>query len=346
MKRILSLLLAGTLLLTCGCSLAKPEEELQDNSPMEDSLIGVLITTEYLDLFDMDAWLNDNIGALSKGGETVIDGDTSQYQGRIYAERTDEIWYSNDGEAHNRVDYKFPEELNGYALMSPMIESENYEPYLSTIKEAIFADAKSHVKVTDWGTAVELTATIYYDPLAIPKESITELHEDGSETLGNHIAFYHNPIYQTPEGDVYVTSGSGTAHSGGPGVSWYGNQGSYTISQTQSTNFGGESQVLESYVEISMHAVRTAEKIVINEMSADNMLLRTVEYSHEDFPRELTVGSDTSYAVIETHNLTDDGEVFISRQICTADNEEESFTVFVPLENGYVAKQQTKVVRE
>ena len=346
MKRILSLLIAATLLLTCGCSLAKPDEELQNNLPMEDSLIGVLITTEYLDLFDMDAWLNDNIGALSKGGETVINGDTSQYQGRIYAERTDEIWYSNDGEAHNHVTYKFPEELNGYALMSPMIESLNYEPYRSTINEAIFADTKSHVKVTDWGTAVELTATIYYDPLAIPKESITEIHEDGSETLGNHIAFYHNPIYQTPEGDVYVTSGSGTAHSVGPGVSWYGNQGSYTISQTQSTNFGSESQVLESYIEISMHAVRSAEKIVINEMSADNKLLRTVEYSHEDFPRELTVGSDTAYAVIETHNLTDDGEVFISRQICTADNKEESFTVFVPLENGYVAKQQTKVVRE
>ena len=346
MKRILSLLIAATLLLTCGCSLAKPDEELQDNSPMEDSLIGVLITTEYLDLFDMDAWLNDNINTIAKGGETVIGGDTSQYQGRIYAKAVEKIWHSEDGEAHTTTEYEFPEELKGHAFLCPTLTDENGNPYTSSMGSEIFADSHVHLKSSDAGNAVELTSTIYYDPLAIPKESITEIHEDGSETLGNHIAFYHNPIYQTPEGDVYVTSGSGTAHSVGPGVSWYGNQGSYTISQTQSTNFGGESQVLESYVEISMHAVRAAEKIVINEMSADNMLLRTAEYSHEDFPRELTVGSDTSYAVIETHNLTDDGEVFISRQICTADNEEESFTVFVPLENGYVAKQQTKVVRE
>ena len=346
MKKLIILLLAASLLLTCGCSLAKPDEELQKNIPAQDSLIGVLITTEYLDLFDMDAWLNDNIGTIAKGGETYIDGDTSQYQGRVYAERTEEIWYGNDGEAHTRVDYKFPEELNGYALMSPKIESLNYEPYYNTINEAIFADTKSHIKFGDSGTAIELNSTIYYDPLTIPKESITELHEDGTEPLGNHIAFYHNPIYQTPEGDVYVTSGSGTAHSVGPGASWYGNQGTHTISQTQSTNFGGESQVLESFIEISMYAVRYAERIMVHEMSADNKLLRTVEYSHEDFPRELTVGSDTAYVVVETHNPTDDGEIFISRQICTADNEEESFTVYVPIENGYVAKQQTKVVWE
>ena len=345
MKKLITLLLAASLLLTCGCSLVKPEEELRNDLPIEDSLIGVLITTEYLDLFDMEAWLNDNINDLAKGGETVIDGDTSQYQGRIYAERTEEIWYGNDGEAHRNVSYKFPEEINGYALIAPMIESENYEPYVSTINDAIFADTKTHIKVTDYGTAVELTSTIYYDPLAIPKESITELHEDGSETLGNHVAFYHNPVYQTPEGDVYVTSGSGTAHSVGPGVGWYGQQGSHMLSQKQSTNIDGESQLLESYVEITMHAVRCAEKIVINEMSGDNQVLRTAEYSHEDFPRELTVDSDTAYVIVETHSLDENDELLVSRQICTADNEDESFTVYVPLENGYVSKQQTKVVR-
>lgn len=345
MKNLIALLLTASLLLTCGCSLAKPEEELRSNLHIEDSLIGVLITTEYLDLFDMEAWLNDNINDLAKGGETVIGGDTSQYQGRIYAERTEEIWYGNDGEAHKRVTYKFPEELNGYVLMAPKIESLNYQPYYETINQAIFADTKTHIKFTDYGTAVELTSTIYYDPLAIPKESITELHEDGSETLGNHVAFYHNPVYQTPEGEVYVTSGSGTAHSVGPGVGWYGQQGSHTLSQKQSTNIDGESQLLESYVEITMHAVRCAEKITVHEMSGDNQILRTAEYSHTNFPRELTVGSDAAYVIVETHSTDDKGEVVVSRQICTADSEDESFDVFVPLENGYVSKQQTKVVR-
>ncbi len=346
MKKLMTLLLAASLLVTCGCSLAKPEEELNSSITMEDNLIGVLITTEYLDLFDMEAWLNDNINDLALGGETVIGGDTSQYQGRIYAERTEEIWYGNDGEAHTRVDYKFPEKLKGYALIAPMIKSEHYEPYVSTINDAIFADTKTHVKVTDYGTAVELTSTIYYDPLTIQKETITELHEDGSETPTQHVAFYHNPVYQTPEGDVYVTSGSGTAYSAGLGVGWYGQQGTHTISQSKSTTFNGKTEELESSVTITLTSVRYAEKFVVLEMSEQNKLLRTTEYTPDAFPRELTVGSDTAYVIVETHSLDDNDEMLVSRQICSADNEEESFDVFVPLENGYVSKQQTKVVVE
>lgn len=346
MKRILILLLAASLLLTCGCSLAKPEEELRSDLPAEDSLIGVLITTEYLDLFDMEAWLNDNINDLAKGGETVIDGDTSQYQGRIYANAVEKTWHSEDGEAHTTTEYEFPEELKGHAFLCPTLTDENGNPYTSSMGSEIFADSHVHLKSSDAGNAVELTSTIYYDPLAIPKESITELHEDGSETLGKHVAFYHNPVYQTPEGDVYVTSGSGTAYSAGPGVGFYGQQGSHMISQKQSTNIDGESQLLESYVEITMHAVRCAEKITVHEMSENNQILRTAEYSHENFPRELTVGSDTAYVIVETHSTDDKGEVVVSRQICTADSEDEHFTVYVPLENGYVSKQQTKVIRE
>ena len=105
-------------------------------------------------------------------------------------------------------------------------------------------------------------------------------------------------------------------------------------------------KLLESYVEITMHAVRCAEKIVINEMSGDNQILRTAEYSHTDFPRELTVDSDTAYIIVETHSLDENDELLVSRQICTADSDDESFTVYVPLENGYVSKQQTKVVQE
>ena len=345
MKKYLVLLLAASLLLTCGCSLAKPEEELRSDLPIEDSLIGVLITTEYLDLFDMEAWLNDNINDLAKGGETVIDGDTSQYQGRIYAKAVEKTWHSEDGEAHTTTEYEFPEELKGHAFLCPTLTDENGNPYTSSMGSEIFADSHVHLKSSDTGTAVELTSTIYYDPLAIPKESITELHEDGSETPGNHVAFYHNPVYQTPEGEVYVTSGSGTAYSAGPGVGFYGQQGSHMLSQKQSTNIDGESQLLESYVEITMHAVRCAEKIVINEMSGDNQILRTAEYSHEDFPRELNVGSDTAYVIVETHSLDENDELLVSRQICTADSEDESFTVYVPLENGYVSKQRTKVVR-
>ena len=344
MKKLIVLLLAASLLLTCGCSLAQDPPE---SAPLtEDQLIGVLVTNEHLDLFDMDAWLNDNINTIAKGGETVIGGDTSQYQGRIYAKPVEKEWTASDGSIHTSTEYEFPEELKGHAFLCPTLTDERGEHYTSSTHDEVFADSHVHIKSTDAGNAVELTATIYYDPLTIPRESITELHEDGSETLGSHVAFYHNPIHQTPEGDVYVTSGSGSAYSAGPGVGYYGEQGTYFFHETKSVTINGKTEELKNAVSITTHAVRYAEKIVVNEMSADNKLLRTAEYSHTDFPRELTVGSDAAYVIIETHSLDENNEVMINRQICTADNEEESFTVYVPLENGYVSKQQTKVVQE
>lgn len=344
MKKLIVLLLAASLLLTCGCSLA---QEPPESAPLtEDQLIGVLVTNEHLDLFDMDAWLNDNINTIAKGGETVIGGDTSQYQGRIYAKPVEKEWTASDGSIHTSTEYEFPEELRGHAFLCPTLTDERGERYTSSTHDEVFADSHVHIKSTDAGNAVELTATIYYDPLTIPKESIIELHEDGSETPGNHIAFYHNPIYQTPEGDVYVTSGSGSAYSAGPGVGYYGEQGTYFFHETKSVTINGKTEELKNAVSITTHAVRYAEKIVINEMSGDNQILRTAEYSHEDFPRELTVGSNTAYVIVETHSLDENNEIIVNRQICTADSEEETFIVYVPLENGYVAKQQTKVVQE
>ena len=342
MKKLIVLLLAASLLLTCGCSLA---QEPPESAPLtEDQLIGVLITNEHLDLFDMDAWLNDNINTIAKGGETVIGGDTSQYQGRIYAKPVEKQWTASDGSNHTTTEYVFPEELNGHAFLCPTLTDERGEHYTSSTHDAVFAHSHVHINSGDAGNAVELTATIYYDPLTIPKESITELHEDGSETPGNHIAFYHNPIYQTPEGDVYVVSGSGSAYSAGPGVGFYGEQGTYFFHETKSVTINGKTEELKNAVSITTHAVRCAEKIVVHEMSEDNKLLRTAEYSHTDFPRELTISSDAAYAIIETHSFGENNEIIVNRQICTADSEEETFIVYVPLENGYVAKQETKVI--
>ena len=66
-----------------GCQLA-----LEDKEDNTDILIGVFITEEHLDLFDMEGYLNDNINTLSGGGLINIDKNSSQYQGRLYATLT------------------------------------------------------------------------------------------------------------------------------------------------------------------------------------------------------------------------------------------------------------------
>ena len=57
----------------CGCQLALPEGQ----ETGRDRLIGCFITTEHLDLFDFEAYFNDNAHKLVSGGEINLEEDTS-----------------------------------------------------------------------------------------------------------------------------------------------------------------------------------------------------------------------------------------------------------------------------
>ena len=65
-----------------GCQLALESAGANTNG---DRLIGVFITNEYLDLFDFEGYLNDNINSF-RGGEIDAErSNTHKYQGRLYA---------------------------------------------------------------------------------------------------------------------------------------------------------------------------------------------------------------------------------------------------------------------
>ena len=55
--------------LLSGCQLAKESGELG-----EDRLIGVFLTWEYLDLFEHDAFMDDNIDRIVQGKKISADG--------------------------------------------------------------------------------------------------------------------------------------------------------------------------------------------------------------------------------------------------------------------------------
>ena len=85
-KRIYILMSLMLLFVLSGCSLAKEDagkEVLESDEIVQDRLIGVVVTEEHLDLFNMEAFLNDNVDKIVDG--QVIEGDGSaKYQDRIY----------------------------------------------------------------------------------------------------------------------------------------------------------------------------------------------------------------------------------------------------------------------
>lgn len=71
-----------------GCTLAIPEAGLDGGG---DRLIGAFITSEYLDLYDMEGYLNDHASKLSEG-ETITVGKDSKYEGNCW-----QLWISPRG---------------------------------------------------------------------------------------------------------------------------------------------------------------------------------------------------------------------------------------------------------
>jgi len=64
-----------------SCQLARED---MGASAGGDKLAGVFITAEYIDLFDMEGYLNDNLKSF-QGGTVIAGGNTQKYQGRLYA---------------------------------------------------------------------------------------------------------------------------------------------------------------------------------------------------------------------------------------------------------------------
>ena len=166
----IALLLAMCLL--SGCSLARPEAE-EGNGLGQDRMIGVFITREYLDLFDFESYLEDNLNTVMNGGGEISPEDVEKYGGRLYAEKTDE-------------GYDFG--IEGMGAFCVQGEQDGV-PYSASYNIGPMS-LNLHSTVTDEGTEWDYSATVY-------------VHCGGLE------AFYTNPVFQDSEGRVYLTAGMG-----------------------------------------------------------------------------------------------------------------------------------------
>lgn len=273
-KRIAVLLIAVLhLAMLSGCQLAR-----EDEGENGDRLVGVFVTTEYIDLFDMESYLNDNLRAV--GGDIAIDGDTSAYEGRLYAARVEE-------EGDRPDTYTF-EGLDGSAFYSLFSQDgENEEGYYHSVVSGGISDAHSHYTVTDEGERIELSASIYFEA-------------DGSSP-----EFYCNPVYQTEDGQIYLTSGSGISTDG---VLAEGTMMSQKLEETSSTTMNGGKEEFGLSVEIQIVGVYLPEKYVLIRMSEDDQVLDREEYIPGRFPEEIKFDAETAYVLLKGQRTNGEGE--------------------------------------
>ena len=307
----------------CGCQLALPDGDEVNR----DRLIGCFITTEHLDLFDFEAYFNDNASELISGGNIVPDGDTSAYQGRIYAELYEEEYKDADGVSHTTYNYRFPE-LEGISYCAPMICEEDGQTYTTFQSDPGLNKVNNHVKSHNDDTYyTELSATVY-----APVDA-----EDEFE--GDEVCFYMNPVYQDAEGRVYLISGNGTAmNSTGAGVIM-----STKLSEEYKTTINGEEKTGGGSVEISFATAYVPTLLRIIEMDGEGNVVNTSELEPAALPESYTPNESTAYIISESVAYAADGREYVERSFIEPEGEDKDIFVLIESENGYLVEDYCPV---
>ncbi len=268
MKKIKALSLISAVIIIAiafsGCQLKKEAPE----SAAGDRLIGAFVTTDYLDTFDVESYLKDNINEITDGGEVEIE-NTIGYEKKIYAEK---VKIEDEGVFHE--EYIF--DLEGFWLYDVTIpKTEDSEKYTSLCSEGINnINVATHQK--DDGEELTLEGAIYYT---------------------KNKTFYLNPVFQEKDGDVYTVAGQGLSSSGG-GIS------SSTLSDEITITEGEEKKTYKTTVKMSYIIAEEPKEVTFVFMKGAEALSEFT-YKPQEVPEKLKAPKGAEYLlVLEKGNST------------------------------------------
>lgn len=269
----------------------------EDEEISADKLIGVLITEEYLDLFDSEQFFTDNIDRLISGGE-ISESESAKYEGRLYAVLAETEHVSKEtGETYRNKEYVF-EGINGICHIAPRITDEIGTYWSSSGDEAI-SDGFVNFISNDAGESVALEGTIYVST---------------DKNAGN---FYFNPVYQTQDGEVYSVSGNGISSAGNSA----GASMSHEIKENFSSTIGDVTTTSGSVVKITICYIDKPVKVSILQFDSESTLLSRMECDPDSLPGTLQTQPGTQYIIVETTALSREGTNNITRALYQSDDE-------------------------
>ncbi len=310
-KRFLLLILSALMIIGLNsCQLA-----VEDGSPEKgaDRLIGFFVTREYLDLFDHDLFIKENIGEFVKDGEVAL-SESANYQGRLYAS------LAEDGETGK---YVF-EDLDGIAFYSPTYDMENFS-HIDIVQGEEICDAKWNC-----GSETKLEATIYV--------VASEDSGSGSQSDGNRSVYYFNHVYQSADGSVYLTTGPGLSGNMTDGVAM-----SQWMEEKYTETVNGETTEYSVEVRINVEGKNAPKEIIIAQMDGENREISRQQFAPEAVPESLKLLPETEYLIVETRGTDSEGGIFANREIIRKD--EPGFSTFYARDDGICAAKWVEILR-
>lgn len=293
----ISLLLATVLF--AGCSLAIAGEEAHS----EDQLVGVFLTREHLNLFDLEGYFRDNSQQIFSG-ETIQFGDAEAYQQRLYGELENGIYHFGD--------------LEGILFLNMKSEESSFQIY----PDNAIGDSNIRIEQTDAGALTELEGTVY-------------IRDDL-----RYVSFFFNPVYREAGGKFYLTAGTGTSMNLSEGEN---SSMSHTLTERWKTTGDAETQTQETVIQVHIQAVCPADRYTVFSMSDDHKVLSREEYSPETIPEIFVPADGTAYVLVESSTARKNGQNTILRTLSMPKDSNANFIAYIPGSDGVCRKETVKI---
>jgi len=251
--------LALAMLLTAGCSLARPERE--DEEGQGDRFVGVCMVYEE----PGDGNFYDNPNLEEYGADTVDLGDLG-----THAFPREVLFADEDG--------RFPG-LDGRSMYA----LETVEEWGHSTAGVGDLDVGSwNMNITDEGTEMDASGVLYIGP---PEGAPADWSTN--DTPGVWHAY---KVYQSADGRAYL-NGSGDSFQGGPmGI---------TLSEEQSTSVNGETKKNRISVKVEVEQVPRLERLIVRQYGEDGTLLESVDVPLSDEPEPVSWLGEAAWAVVE-----------------------------------------------
>lgn len=307
--------LIAALALGLSGSLVLADEDAAE-VPAADRLVGVLVTKEPLDLFDAEAFFSDHASQIMNGGE--IEGDTSAYEGRLYATVNEETVTSDDGQTYTRKTYSFGD-TDGIEYFYTQ-EKDGINSCTAAYGNEAVTDGSSSFNYTDDGSDIQLNGVIYVTP---------------SSTANMHWTF--NPIYQAADGSVYAVSGESFSMSGNETE---GSAYTHTLSSTYQETVNGKTTTDTVSVAMTIKTMFAPTRIRVLQFDENGALLSSGDYTPGVLPDTLAPAAGCAYLVVETFKQGPDDREIMTPALIGSDA--DSFdTYYTRAKDGVCLKQTT-----
>lgn len=285
----LACLLAGTIALS-ACQLAQPLATL-NSAP--DQMVGVFVSTERLALYDHEAAFESSMNDLLNSGRiipgdnvTLADSSTGVMNPRddpyfkpIYAERIEETLTDDRGVETQHVYYAFTG-LEGIPFFMSTAEVNGSKTRFTSDDEGYVQNV--HISHADGNDA--LSGTIYLTP-------------------ADMVILYPYPVYQQPDGQVYLADAMGAGGSADiPGAS-------FAIQQTSSHTATEDGKTVEKSfrVDLRFEVARPTKSVTLVQMNASNQPIHSESHSIDALPEHVDLRQDAAYLLAETDGGPADG---------------------------------------